>query len=295
VWRAAAWLTAFSPDDAVMRDVLRDLSDGFADASLRADLHWFGSMLDLASGRLRAGRASLSKAEESERDAEPAKRRPGFGAVTEWYAATLPLPYADSALGRLRRETAAWPALPAGSAGAFRNEIGLGAPIQLEPLRQYTLGTLSSRLRDTAAAGAAAARLQQLAAAPGATMLVRDLDRGLRARIAWQAGRSVEALRLLEALEAQDSQGDIAVIPFVSRANERFLHGEVLASLGRNEEALAWFTSLGDGSVSEIPFRALAHERQSVLYGRLGKRDEAAQHAARVAELWRDADPDLRR
>jgi hypothetical protein len=133
------------------------------------------------------------------------------------------------------------------------------------------------------------------ASALSATMLVRDPDRGLRARIAWQAGRSVEALRLLEALEAQDSQGDIAVIPFVSRASERFLHGEVLASLGRNEEALAWFAALGDGSVSEIPFRSLAHERQSVLYDRLGKRDEAAKHAARVAELWRDADPDLRR
>jgi DNA-binding SARP family transcriptional activator len=294
VWRSAAWLTAFSPDPGLMRVVLRDLSEEFPDPSVRADLLWFGSMLDLAGGRLGAGRGSLQEAEAAERGVERGRRRPGFDAVTEWYAATLPLPYADTTLVRLRRETAAWTFPPMPADGAFRNEIGMGTPIEIEPLRQYTLGALSARLGDTASAVAAANSLRRLAAAPGATMLVRDLDRGLRARLAWQAGRAQEALALLEALEAQDSQGDIAVIPFVSRANERFLHGEVLESLGRNDDALRWFASLGYGSVSEIPLRALAYRRQADILERLGKRDEAAKHMARVADLWHNADPEFR-
>ena len=104
-----------------------------------------------------------------------------------------------------------------------------------------------------------------------------------------------DALRLLETLEAEDSQGDIATTPFVSRANERFLRGEVLDSLGRDDEALRWFASLGDGSVTEIPLRALSHLRQAEIYERLGRRDRAAEHRARSVELWRDADPEFRR
>ncbi|MGH7695690.1 MAG: hypothetical protein ACRENH_11955, partial [Gemmatimonadaceae bacterium] len=141
---------------------------------------------------------------------------------------------------------------------------------------------------------AAAAKLQRLAALASANALTRDLDRGLRARLAWQASRREEALRLLEALECLDSQGDIAMIPFVTRANERLLHGELLASLGREQEALRWFESLGIGSVTEIPYLALSHLRQGEIHQRLGHHDEAAQHFARVSALWRDADPEFR-
>lgn len=48
---------------------------------------------------------------------------------------------------------------------------------------------------------------------------------------------------LLEALESRDWQGEVTLTPFVSRANERFLRGEVLAALGRDAEALDWFAS----------------------------------------------------
>ena len=159
-------------------------------------------------------------------------------------------------------------ALPAGSRAAFLNELQIGSPIQLEPVRQHTLGTLSLRLRDTASAAAAAAALERLAAAGGATTLVRDLDRGLRARLAWQRGRPEEALRLLEALESRDTQGDVTATPFVARASV--------------------------GSVTEVPLQAPSHLRQAEIHERLGNRDEAAAHHARVLELWRDADPAFR-
>jgi DNA-binding SARP family transcriptional activator len=294
IWRVAVFLTAFGSDPARMNAVIADLLNDFPRPAQRADLHWFASMLNLAGGRAEAARRDLAAAVEAERSVPVDRRRWGFEDVTEWFAATLPLLYADSTLARVRRE-AATRRVAAQERPPFQTEMGIGTPIQLEPVRQYTLGVLSTRLRDTAAAASAAASLQRLAAEKGANALVRDLDRGLRARLAWRAGRPDEALRLLEEMESRDSQGDVAAIPFVSRANERFLRGEVLESLGRDEEALRWFASLGDGSVSEVPLRALAHQRQAAIYERLGKRDEAAKHASRVADLWRNADPGFRR
>lgn len=193
----------------------------------------------------------------------------------------------------MRRRATSLRPIQATSRDAFLNDLGVGTPIQLEPLRQYTLGVLSLHLGDTASAAAAGAKLHGLAAAGGATTLVRDLDRGLRARLALQAGKPEEALRLLEELEARDSQGDIAVIPFVARANERYLHGEVLIALGRDTEALRWFSSLGKGSASEIPLEAPSQLRQAEIHERLGHRDEAARHYARLVALWRNADPEF--
>jgi hypothetical protein len=290
VWRVAVFLTAFSPDPSIMKVVMQDLVENYPNPALRADLQWFGSLLDLAAGRCDAARRARSEAVESERAVPADHQRRAFDVVTEWFAATLPLPYADSTLTRVRRQAAMAQALPTEPTGPFANEIGLGRPIQVEPLRQYTLGIVSLRLRDAPAAATAATKLQRLAARDDANTLVRDLDRGLRAALAWQEGRPQDALRLLETLEAEDSQGDIAATPFVTRANERFLRAEVLEALGRNTEALQWFASIGDGAVTEIPLRAPSHLRQAEIYERLGNRDQATRHYARVLELWRDAD-----
>ena len=100
-------------------------------------------------------------------------------------------------------------------------------------------------------------------------------------------------LQLLEALEATDSQGDIAVTPFVARANERFLRGELLAAVGSDVEALEWFASLGDGSVTEIPLRAPSHFRQAGIHERLGNRDQAARHYVKFLKLWSIADSEF--
>lgn len=119
---------------------------------------------------------------------------------------------------------------------------------------------------------------------------MRDLNRGLRARLAWAAGRPDEALQLLDALEVSDTQGDVAGTPFAARANERFLRGEVLASMGRDTEALRWFAALGQGSVTEIALQAPSHLRQAEIHERRGDREAAARHYERYVTLWRDAD-----
>lgn len=293
IWRVAVFLTAFGPDPAVTSALVHDLMDEGVKPSLRADVLWFASVLHLAGGRLDAARSVLAEAARAERAVPAEHRRQEFDAAMEWFAVTLPLPYADSTVMRVRERAASSEALPSRAKGLFSTETELGGTIQLEPLRQYTLGMLSLHLRDTTSASAASAKLRQLATSGEATVLTRDLDRGLRAQLLRKAGHPEEALRLLQSLESSDSQGDIAVTPFVARANERFLHGELLASMGRNTEALQWFASLGDGSVTEIPLRAPSHFRQAEIYARLGKRDQAARHYARVLALWSDADAEF--
>ena len=253
VWRVSVFITAFNPRPDRVRDIVRDLVDSKASPSLRADMLWFGMLLDLAAG-------SIDQAHGIE-DA----LRPGFGAVSEWSVATLPLEYSDSTLMRFLRNARNWKT-GLNSASAVRSrETGLGAPLQLEAARQYTLGMLAIRLRDTTSARAASTMLTMLAKTSKASVLTRDLDRGLRARLAWQHQKSGEALALLDSLELNDIQGEIAATPFVSRANERFLRAEILAASGRDSEALKWFESIGYGSVNEVPLRVLSVKRQAAI------------------------------
>ena len=292
VWRVAVFVSAFTPDPLMTSTIVRHMADGDnMSPALRADVRWFASLLDLAGGRAHAAQRSLADAAESERGVSEDRRRQRFDAVTEWFAATLPLPYPDSMLTRVRDRAASLKDLSSSGRVVFESETGLGSPIQLEPLRQYTIGVLSLRLRDTTSAADASARLRRLAASSEATMLTRDLDRGLRAHLAVHSGRSQVGLDLLQATESRDAQGEVAATPFASRANERFLRAEVLASLGRTAEAVQWLAALGDGSVSEIALRAPSVLRQGELYERLGRRDEAIARYQRFVELWKDADP----
>jgi tetratricopeptide (TPR) repeat protein len=98
---------------------------------------------------------------------------------------------------------------------------------------------------------------------------------------------------LLDSLENREAQGDVIATPFAARANERFLHGEILVSMGRHAEALRWFESIGDGAVSEIPLRAPSHLRQAEIHQRLGNHEQAMRHYQRFLALWRDADPEF--
>jgi DNA-binding SARP family transcriptional activator/TolB-like protein len=292
-WRVAVFLTAFTIQPDSMRALFTNLVDPNASPSLRADVLWFASLLDLASGRLSASTVTRLQAVEAESNASRDKRRVGFENVTDWYAGTLPLPYADSTFTRLLNSARSASA-PVTKANTFLHpDTELGGTVQLEPLRHYTLGIGALRLRDTTSGIAASKILTRLANESNATSLTRDLDRGLRAHVAWMRRNYQNAISILDSLELIDVQGDVAATPFAARANERFLHGEVLASAGRNEDALRYFASLGYGSVSEIPLRAMSHFRQAQIYEKVGKPSEAAAHYSRVVQLWANADSQL--
>jgi len=285
VWRMGAWLTAFSPDPELTAFALHHLATADLRPELLADLHWFRAVLALASGRWEAAGEALDEAVRVEATAHDSARRPGFEAVTRWHAAVLPLPYPDSTLARMRSDVEAVDLPDLEGTEPFANRFGLGRPIELEPLQQYALGLLSLRLGDAPGAEEASRRLGNLASR-NAGGFVRNLDRGLRAHLLRHEGRLDDALHLLKTLETRTSQGDLAVIPFLTMGNERVLRGEILAELGRTSEAIPWFASLGAGFVADAPLRPLSHLLRAGLHREMGQSETAAEHLERVMEAW---------
>jgi len=107
------------------------------------------------------------------------------------------------------------------------------------------------------------------------------------------SGSPEEALRLLGEINEELWYQQSVTSPFISRAFERYLRGELLASTGRDEEAAAWYGTLGESSPYEIIYLAPAHFRQGELYERQGDAVRAANHYARCARLWKGCDDSL--
>ena len=149
--------------------------------------------------------------------------RSEFDAVTEWFRRRC---RCRTRIRRSRRYGSGRCRTPCAGHGrtGFEHPLGIGMSIQVEPLRQYTLGVLSLALADTTAAAAAGATLQRLAASVHANALVRDSTVACALRL--ERGRPEQALRLLEAMESRDTVLAVAATPCVSRASERFLRGE---------------------------------------------------------------------
>lgn len=246
----------------------------------RALCHLVLAHLELASGRHRSARNELAVAATFDA-AWALELRASF--------ATLPfVALPRSELIAVRDALVSW--TDAASAAPRRNQV-LAAHNELHAvLREYLIGLVSVRLGDDRAALAAA---QQLEASNGdATRhrFARALARTVRASTAANAGAGAEALRLLGEPDEELWYQQSVTSPFISRAFERYLRGELLASTGRDEEAAAWYGTLGESSPYEIVYLAPAHFRQGELYERQGDVVRAANHYARCARVWKGCD-----
>ncbi len=160
-------------------------------------------------------------------------------------------------------------------------------------LRLYLLGRLSTRLGDHETALAYAAELESMETETPehAGTLALDLALGIRGHVLRNQGRAAEALSALE--EARHIIKWNTVSPFYSEPQERYLRGELLAELGRLEEALFWLETLSEGDAEDLPLLSPSHLRRAEIYERLGDRENARLHYSRFIELWEDADPEL--
>lgn len=81
--------------------------------------------------------------------------------------------------------------------------------------------------------------------------------------------------------------------PFFAQILARFQRAELLANLGRYEEALNWYNI----TVYHLPDRILlapACLRRAEIYETLGPKEEAIEHYRRFIRLWKDCDPEMR-
>jgi serine/threonine-protein kinase len=161
-------------------------------------------------------------------------------------------------------------------------------------LKAYLLGLLDARLGDPARAARYAAELEKLQAPIDAGSISRDLAQGVRGEIAARRDRPAEVTEAFAGVRRESWYELASASPYFAQPRERFIQAEALAAQGRDADAAVLYQSLsGEGSTFELPYIAPAQLRLGEIADRQGRPDEAAQHYARVLELWRDADPAL--
>ena len=168
----------------------------------------------------------------------------------------------------------------------------LTIPDELRPwARDYLLGLLSVRLGDREDARQCAARLDAATEPRDQIGLRHDLAIEIRASAALADGKPDAALRLLEgASMAVAHSNQVWYSPYYSRPLGRFLRAEALRLLGRDEEALGWYGTLGEKYGTEFVYLAPALRRQADIYERRGEDQKALEYYRRFSVRWQDAD-----
>ena len=107
------------------------------------------------------------------------------------------------------------------------------------------------------------------------------------------AGRDAEALAEFERLGDRVPFQPSDLSPLVALTHVRFLRAELLLRADRAREALAWYRTIGEVPIWDWAYVAPAELRQGEIRERLGEREVAAAHYARVLTLWQGADAEL--
>jgi serine/threonine protein kinase/tetratricopeptide (TPR) repeat protein len=166
-----------------------------------------------------------------------------------------------------------------------------------QQIRAYLLGALSSRLGDGVGARRYASELLRLDTTTTQGVIGRALGHEILAYTAG-VGRKTEALAHLDQSGLRGPQARVweraYSSPFLSQAHGRYVRAVILSELGRDAEALRWYNSLWMANAFDLAFLAPAHLRQAEILERTGQRERALQHYRAFAELWKDAEPELR-
>jgi tetratricopeptide (TPR) repeat protein len=119
------------------------------------------------------------------------------------------------------------------------------------------------------------------------------LARSVRARVRIAEGDSLAALGMLtdNPIRAWWERSHVSLV--FSQAHERFLLAELLTAHGRYDEAIGWLETAGKQSLPDLIYAAPAHLKLGEILEKLGRREEAAEHYRRFADLWSDCDPRL--
>jgi len=165
---------------------------------------------------------------------------------------------------------------------------------ELHPLiREYLLGLVRARLGEAEAARRHADALSEMKLPSTAGSLAADLAQSVRAAVLYEAGRLEEALDELVGARHSAWYGQTMVSPLFSRVGQRFLRAEILFELRRYEEAVRWYSTIGEISPPGLPYRSVALLRMSEIAAAEGDTERASMYRAAFEELWSDADPEM--
>lgn len=239
--------------------------------------------LAVARGRWREASEELDRARADDRV---------LALETRAFLAALPfVPASAGELNEIRDELTAWD----GTARPSHN-VALAMHNGLHPLlRRYLLALLEIRLNRPDVAEVHAQALHEIAVPAEGETLRWNLACGAMAGVARARGMPAEALEQL--VQIRDERWFQLTVgsPFHAQAYERFLRAELLAELGRPDDALGWYASLAERSPYELGFRAPADLRQARLLMQSGDRVAARRHLALAAAAWHEAALALRR
>jgi TolB-like protein len=127
--------------------------------------------------------------------------------------------------------------------------------------RAYLLGLVSAQLGDAADAERYAEQLDGTPAQPTDGTLPQDLALSVRADVARLDGRPEDALALLEGARLATWYAQTSNSTLFSQVRERFVRAELLAEVGRINEARRWYETIGQLSVFDLPYRIEADRR----------------------------------
>jgi len=156
-------------------------------------------------------------------------------------------------------------------------------------VRTYYAALAGLHLGDTIAVKRTVRTLLAVRGLGNSTALSGTLAHSLAARLALGHGRPADALAELEA-----AGWERTARLTIAEAADRFLRAELLRKLGREKEATGWYASIAERASYELIYLAPAERRLGQMAEAAGDRTTAARHYRRFAELWGDADPELR-
>jgi DNA-binding SARP family transcriptional activator len=278
----AAWRTA---------DFLDDPEAGFRiagllvapgrDAQSRLVGHAARAHMQMARGRWRDARAQADSAARI----DPAYAARTWAFLAGFHPGDLPR---GEVLRAFRLLAATAPPAGRGTGGPWDEERGRFPAAR----HQYLLGVLALRLDDAAEAERRVAGLAALEDTTVEGRFAVHLRHQLQARARAAAGDAAGALRLVEAGWPPPAPALFVKDDSYSTVAERWFRAQLLARVGRQREALAWFGSLTEDISRGIMFPVAAELEQGRVLERMGRSRDAAAHFARFADRWRDADPE---
>ena len=117
------------------------------------------------------------------------------------------------------------------------------------------------------------------------------------AELALAGGRAPEALRELDkgGLRGPHARTWERAYssPFFSQSRGRFLRARAAVDSKQDDEALRWYGSLWMANAFDLAYLGPAQLKEAEMFDRRGESDRALQGYKRVAELWKEADPEL--